>query len=295
MSAKSVNELLGNIPLKWFGGKGNHRGRLAKWIWSFAPRHLTFLDAFAGGGTVLLARDQGDERFWIGKDSHNSGVSEVINDINGELINFWRVLQGEHTFPAFARMCQATPFAALEWCRALVPADDFEPVRQAWAFFVRCRQSLGGRGDTFAPITTGRTRGGHNEQANAWVHCVDGLGAVHARLRHVVILNEPAVDVIRRLDHEHTLAYCDPPYPKGCRTATDVYEHEMSDAQHVELLETLARMRGKFLLSSFPNPLYRQFAARFGWHLETFDRAIDSSTGDAKRVATECLWMNFEP
>jgi hypothetical protein len=69
----------------------------------------------------------------------------------------------------------------------------------------------------------------------------------------------------------------------------------MSDADHVELLEVLAGMEGKFLLSSFANPMYEDFAARNGWRLETFDRAIDSSKGDTKRVATECLWMNFKP
>jgi DNA adenine methylase len=69
----------------------------------------------------------------------------------------------------------------------------------------------------------------------------------------------------------------------------------MGDADHVELLETLAGMEGKFLLSSFANPMYERFATQNGWHVETFDRAIDSSKGDTKRVATECLWMNFRP
>jgi DNA adenine methylase len=296
MSTKSVNELLGHLPLKFYGGKGNHYGRLAKWIASFFPPHMTFLDAFAGGCTVLLARDPDDKRLWIGEASHNRGVSEVVNDLDGNLTNFFQVLQSEKLFPAFHRKCQVTPFSSMEFTRALDGLRTFtDPVNRAWAYFVHCRLSLGGRGDGFATISFRRTRGGHNEQSNAWVNCVDGLPLVHARLRHVVILNEPGVDAIRRLDHKHTLAYFDPPYPACCRAATDVFEHEMSDADHVELLETLAAMKGKFLLSSFPNPLYQQFATRCGWHLETFDRAIDSSQGEVKRIATEHLWMNFRP
>jgi DNA adenine methylase len=269
---------------------------LAKWIASFFPPHLTFLDAFAGGCAVLLARDPDDERLWIGKASHNRGVSEVVNDLDENLTNFFRVLQSEEQFPAFQRKCQATPFSSLEFARALEGVRTFtDPVNRAWAFFACCRLSLGGRGDDFASISFRRTRGGHNEEANAWANCVDGLPHVHARLRHDVILNEPGVNVIRRLDHPYLFAYCDPPYPACCRATTDVFEHEMSNEEHIELLETLAGMQGKFLLSSFANPLYEDFAARHGWHRETFDRAIDSSKADTKRIATEHLWMNFVP
>ena len=91
------------------------------------------------------------------------------------------------------------------------PRNDLD-VEAAVAFFVRCRQSRAGGFKDFATLSRNRTRRMQNEQASAWWNCVEGLPAVSARLRRVVILNEPAIDVIRREDGERTLYYLDPPY-----------------------------------------------------------------------------------
>ena len=75
-----------NLPLKWHGGKYY----LASKIVGLMPSHLHYVEPFFGGGAVLLARDPEDDGLWL---FPNKGVSEVVNDINGSLINFWRVLQ----------------------------------------------------------------------------------------------------------------------------------------------------------------------------------------------------------
>ena len=61
-------------------------------------------------------------------------------------------------------------------------------------------------------MSRNRTRRQMNEQASAWLTCVEGLPAVHARLKRVVVLNQPALEVIKREDGEKTLFYLDPPY-----------------------------------------------------------------------------------
>ena len=76
------------------------------------PRHLHYVEPYFGGGAVLLARDPNDQSLW--QPSHK-GVSEVVNDINGRLVNFWRVLQNEEAFQRFVRMAQAIPLARPEW------------------------------------------------------------------------------------------------------------------------------------------------------------------------------------
>jgi len=86
-----------------------------------------------------------------------------------------------------------------------------QPVHDAVSFFVECRMSLAGRGDQFAPLSRTRTRRGMNEQASAWLSAVDGLRAVHRRLRRVVVLNRPAIEVIQGQDGPDTLFYLDPP------------------------------------------------------------------------------------
>src|SRR5205807_1537946 len=154
-------------------------------------------EPYFGGGAVLLARDANDESLWL---LPHKGVSEVVNDINGRLVNFWRVLRDEAAFPRFIRVAQAIPLARAEWESAhahiMHAADD--PVAAALAFFVDCRQSRSGLMKGFTPVTRSRTRRQMNGNVSEWLSAVDGLPDVHARLRRVLIENIPAVDLIRR-------------------------------------------------------------------------------------------------
>src|SRR5262245_54721937 len=86
------------LPLKWHGGKRY----LARRIVAMMPPHTHYVEAYAGGLAVLLAKDP-------------NGVSEVVNDKHKALTNFWRVLQDEQDFEAFVRIVQAVPFSEAEW------------------------------------------------------------------------------------------------------------------------------------------------------------------------------------
>ncbi len=90
--------------------------------------------------------------------------------------------------------------------------------RAVW-FFITCRQSLAGRMEDFAPLSRTRTRRRMNEQCSAWLTAVEGLIEVHGRLKRVVILNRPALEVIRQEDGPQTLFYLDPPYLHQTRAA----------------------------------------------------------------------------
>jgi DNA adenine methylase len=261
------------------------------------PRHLHYVEAYAGGLAVLLVRDPDDRRLWL-KDNppaHHRGVSEVVNDLHGDLMCFWATLRDARE-PLYERLA-ATEFGEEVWRRArdyletLPPWDGTPDVTRAWAFFVHCRQSLAGRMKGFASITRTRTRGNRNEQANAWRGAVDGLPGVVERLRHVVVLNRPALDVIRQEDGPGTLFYCDPPYLTQTRTAREVYAHEMTDADHRELLDVLRQCRGKVMLSGYASELYDRALA--GWSRHTFDVPNDATGGRKKGRETEVLWCNF--
>jgi DNA adenine methylase len=275
-------------PLKWHGGKYY----LAPQIVALMPQHLHYVEPFFGGGAVLLARDPADRRLWAGDTSSTRGVSEVVNDIHGGLTNFWRVIQRPETFDRFARIVPV-PFSQPEFRDAAPRLDDPDPVERAAAFFVRCRQCLAGRveSDTFAAISRTRTRGGKNEQASAWQGAVDGLPAVCRRLRDVVVLNLPALQVIRQHDGPLTLFYCDPPYLHATRTATDVYGAEMTEADHRELLDTLRDCKGKVMLSGYPCRLYDTTLA--SWNRHSFDLPNNAAGGKAKGRETEVVWCNF--
>ena len=260
---------------------------------------LHYVEPYFGGGSVLLQMDP-------------RGISEVANDIDGDLMQFWRALQNPSDFKKFQRKVEAIPFGHqpfFETKARLAKVSDFMdgqtdaffqssfdgPVEKAIAFFVCARQSLAGRREDFSPLTRNRTRRGMNEQASAWLNAIDGLADVHARLRRVVILNRLAVDVIRQQDGPRTLFYLDPPYLQTTRTAKEVYGNEMTPADHEELLKRLARIKGRFLLSGYPSSLYERYAKSHRWHVTKFLIDNKAAGGKTKRKMTECVWTNYKP
>lgn len=290
-------------PLKWHGGKGY----LADWIISHMPPRveypnapdkddhgwLHYVEPFFGGGAVLLAQQP-------------KGISEVVNDLNKRLTNFWKVLQNDHYCDQFVRILECVPFSKLEhvyadhWDKQDMPrlnmprvVGDDEFVGKAINFFIACRQSMAGRMDSFAPLSKTRTRRGMNEQASAWINAVEGLPEVHTRLRRVVILNDDALKVIRQQDGPRTLFYCDPPYLHETRATTGEYAHEMTETQHFDLLKVLSQIKGRFILSGYHSPMYDGDAKRFGWRC--VEKQIDNkaSSKREKETKTEVLWMNY--
>lgn len=266
-------------PLKWHGGKHY----LAKQIVEMMPPHVHYVEPFFGGGSVLLEKDP-------------EGVSEVVNDLNLELTNFWAALQQDVAFSKMQRLLEAKPFSENEFrhSKNRIILDDPDP-SAAVAFFIRCRQSRAGCFKDFATLTRNRTRRKMNEQASAWLTAIEGLPAIHARLKRVVILNRDALKVIEQPDGPNTLFYLDPPYLHDTRSTTGQYAHEMTDTQHLDLLNLLGGIEGKFMLSGYESKLYAEAVSRFGWHRVDFDLPNNAAGGKAKRRMIECVWMNFEP
>jgi DNA adenine methylase len=285
-------------PLKWHGGK-NYLA--AKIIGLMPPRcknpndpapkdpgWLHYVEPYAGGLAVLLANNP-------------RGISEVVNDKNGELTNFWDVLKSPACCRSLWNRLQATPFSSVEFDRAMKHGREVfngrlagDSVERAAEFFVRCRQSLAGRMNGFAGISKNRTRRGMNEQASAWINAIEGLPAIHARLQRVLILHGEALDVIRQQDGPRTLFYLDPPYLHETRATTGEFgEHEMTPEQHGELLELLSKIKGRFLLSGYRSKMYDAAAKRRGWRRYDFTVPNQAAGGKKKRRMTECVWTNF--
>jgi DNA adenine methylase len=257
-------------PLKWHGGKSY----LAKTIISLMPEHLHYVEPFFGGGAVLLNKDP-------------TAVSEVANDINGELMNFWQVLRVD--LDEMVERLALTPFSEAEWADAATPTTD--RVEAACRFFIRCRQSRAGKFDSFATVTRNRTRRGMNEQVSAWLGAVEGLPSVANRMMRVLILSSPAVKVIKQQDGPNTLFYLDPPYVHESRVSTDDYEHEMTNDQHAELLETAKQCKGHVMISGYHNAVYDDMLK--DWSVKEIEIDNKSSSAKVKPRKTEVLWCNF--
>jgi len=286
-------------PLKWHGGKYY----LAKEIVAMMPPHLAYVEPFFGGGQVLFARDSQRDWFVGGGDQtgklppHLSGSSEVINDIHGELMNFWRVLQDDDLLAQFRRRVEATSFSQVEFDEAADYATGSQ-VERAVKFFIRARQSRQGLMKDFATLTRNRTRGGKhngghgiNEQASAWLSVVEGLPDVHHRLRGVIILCDDALKLICQQDGDKVLMYLDPPYLHGTRVTTNDYQFEMTDEVHAELISTIKQCKAKVILSGYPNDLYDRELA--DWNRKDISIDNKASGKRTKDKKTERLWTNF--
>lgn len=262
--------------LKWYGGKS----LIAKRIVDIMPAHTRYLEAFAGGLSVLFAKTC-------------DGVAEWANDLNGELQNFWKVVGDKKLFTDFRIRANLTPLSEPLFDAASETQSD-DPIERALAFFIRYRQSRMGLGSCFCTPTS-RIRRGMNENVSAWLSAVAGLEEAAERLQRVEIWNKPAVEAIRRLDSPELLTYCDPPYRHETRSGTDKYKQfEMTDEDHNELLECLSKMRGKFILSGYHSPTYDAWAIAYKWNVIEIEVPNSASNAKEKEIKTECLWTNYQ-
>lgn len=263
-------------PLKYHGGKSY----LADWILSLMPEHTHYVEPYFGGGSLLFSKSP--EQY--------EGVSEVVNDLNGDLINFWEVLRDPRHCAILCAMLDNTPVSEYIFHKqkSLLESGEGDIVDRAFAYFVVNRQSRQGLGKDFNTLTRNRTRRGMNEQASAWLTAIS-LGRFADRLQRVVILNRPAIDVIKQQSGPNTLLMLDPPYFPDTRVAGE-YACEMTADDHMELLHVLENTEGKFLLCGYPCEEYDRWASRNGF--EPFSKTVvaQSSSIAAKPVRTEMVW-----
>ena len=253
--------------MRYHGGKW----KLAPWILRHLPQHRVYVEPFGGGGSVLLQKPR--------------SYAEVYNDLDGEIVNLFRVAreQGE----ALASACELTPFARAEFDLAYEPAGD--PLEQARRTLVRSFMGFGSAGIS-GQVTGFRssvTRS-YTTPASDWMHYPAHLRAVVQRLRGVVIENRDALDVMSHHDGADTVHYVDPPYvhsTRGMRTRAPAYRHEMIDQQHRELAAHLAGLRGMVVVSGYRCDLYDELFD--GW------QRIDAAAhADGARDRVESLWLS---
>ena len=261
------------IVFGWYGGKFSHLG----WLLPLLPACHHYCEPFAGSAAVLLNRAP--------------AAVETYNDLDGEVVNFFRVLRDQPE--ALTRAIALTPFAREEYHDALSPAEGLPAVERARRFFVRARQTRTGLAQT---ASLGRwancretSRGGMSGVVSRWLGSVEGLPEVAARLLRVQIENRPAIDLIRLNDGPETLFYCDPPYVHASRGDARAYGHEMTDAQHEALAAALRAARGKVAISGYRCALMDRLYG--DWN--RYD-ASEKQTHSVKDLRRESLWANYD-
>jgi DNA adenine methylase len=260
-------------PFKRHGGKYY----LAPWIVPLMPYHRIYVEPFVGSGSVLLAKPPAGR--------------EVAGDLDEWLVGCWRVLQAD---PAGLLAVLADVEYTQEDFRLAVGTIEARAVEPdsplgARAFLVRNRFSRGGLGKSFARST--RLRGGRNEQVNSWATIRAQLPAIAARVRGVEFRRQAAPGLVREFDGPDTLTYLDPPYLPDTRTVRQAYDHEMTRADHRDLLDLAIGCRGRVMISGYPDDLYDGLLA--GWRCHRRGMPNHSGQGKSKGRRTECLWCNF--
>lgn len=255
-----MNTLLNYPGAKW---------GMAAQIVALMPSHRSYLEPFFGSGAVLFNKPP--------------SAIETVNDIDGDIVNFFRVLRDQPE--QLAEAISLTPYAreVFEDSHANRGSSDFD---RAYRFAIRSKmghgfktyQKTGFKVDVYA-----RER---SYCVGCWNRLPGDLLEAAARLKKVQIENRPALDLIRRFNHENVLIYADPPYLLETRGGKQ-YRHEMSDQDHLVLLEALKQHKGSVILSGYPSEMYDRELC--GWsviHRTSYNQNADQRT--------EVLWCNFE-
>ncbi len=249
--------------LRWHGGKW----KLAPWILQHMPPHRVYVEPFGGGASILLRKRR--------------SISEVYNDLDAELVNFFRICRNQ---PAkLAAALALTPYARDEYRDLYAPARG--RIERARRFVARSFMGQNSKG-AFA-------RSGFDARINdddylsrltSLVALPDVVMEVAARLTDVLIENCDGSLLLDRYDGAGTLFYIDPPYLQRTRSRTR-FPKDMTEVQHSDLLARLLAVEGMVMLSAYPDALYD--AALAGW------RRLETKTmADGSHARTEVLWLN---
>lgn len=255
--------------LRYHGGKW----KLAPWIIGHIPPHKVYTEVYGGGASVLLRKQR----------TH----TEVYNDLDGEVVNVFRVLRNPSQARELVRLLTLTPYSREEYEGSYLL--DGDPIEMARRTVVR---SFMGFGNVATTANSGFRSGSRLSGASAaadWARLPQALEAIVERMRGVTVEHRPAIDVLRQYDNAAALHYVDPPYLKSTRNSSasggNVYRHEMTDDEHVELATVLHELDGAVILSGYASPLYAELYA--DWRTVTRSAHADSG---AER--TEVLWLS---
>lgn len=254
-------------PISYYGGKQ----MMVNDILPLIPPHSLYTECFVGGAAIYFSKPP--------------SISEVINDKNGEVVNFYRVVKTN--YDALRVLINATLHSRAMYVEAMgiyhSPANHSE-VRRAWSFWVGCNQSfLSSIGGGWA-----YQRKGNNKAAIKTMNKVDNFTEKFCeRLRTTSVECDDAPKVVKRFDFEDAFHYLDPPYYNANMGHYGGYTLEMFD----DLLSVLSQIKGKFLLSSYPSPILADYTERNGWFQKELLKNKSANHGKDKKI--EVLTANY--
>lgn len=249
--------------IPWIGGKR----RLADRIFPLFPRHSCYVEPFAGGAALFFLRPVPAE-------------VEVLNDINGDLVNLYRVVQ--HHLEEFVRQFKwaLSSRQVFKWLQETRP-ETLTDIQRAARFYYLQQSAFGGRvdGQSYGTATT-------QPPGLNLLRIEEALSAAHLRLSNTYIEHLSWAECIRRYDRAHTLFYCDPPYWQ-----TEGYGVPFGFEQYEEMAELIGRIKGKAIISLNDHPDIRRVFGRY--HIESTDITYTVGGGQGAQ-AREVLIFSWD-
>lgn len=261
-------------PFGYFGSKH----RIALPLIKYIPPHNAWVDAFCGSAAVTFAK--------------SPAPIEIINDVNGEIVNFFRQLRKNG--PELCREIAMTPYARDELFSARSHKKNLSSLERARRFLVSSMMAINGIfGEEKGGFSYSNSyvRSGKEARVSRWYNLPLRLEAIVERLRNIRIENKDARDLIKSfLKRPATLLYLDPPY---LAERTQGYEFDQNNKKfHKELLKLVCKAKCMVMISSYDSELYESIlTSKLGW--EQVKIATHTQGSNGKRMTrTEILWLN---
>lgn len=255
-------------PISYYGGKQ----QMLRHILPIIPVHHLYCEPFCGGAAVFFGKDP--------------AAVEVINDLNEELINFY--VTAKNYFPELNKKVKATLHSRKmhqhAWQIYCDPAQH-DQVSRAWAVWVLSTQGFSSqlskswgydrkKGSMAIKVT--------NKKRQFTLELCD-------RLEQTQIECRDATAVIKAFDCDNAFFYVDPPYPN-----TDQAHYSGYTTQDLErLLDVLVTLKGRFLLSNYPQEIIQSYSARYNWFNRQFKMPVAASKKAVRPTKIEVLTANY--
>lgn len=251
--------------IPWIGGKR----RLADRLIPLFPPHECYVEVFCGGAALYFLRP-------------TPADVEVINDINGELVNLYRVVQ--HHLEEFVRQFKwaLSSRQVFKWLQE-TPSETMTDIQRAARFYYLQQHAFGGKvdGQTFGTATTAPPINLCRIEEN--------LSAAHLRLAGTLIENLSWDECMRRYDRAHTFFYMDPPYWQ-----TEGYGVPFEWAQYVKMEQLVRSAKGKVMISINDHPEIRALFSGFVMHDLSIKYSVGNKHGDPASSG-ELVITNWDP
>lgn len=263
ISMKNLSTL--KTPITYWGGKQ----MMLKHLLPIIPEHMIYNEPFFGGGALFFAK--------------SPAKIEFINDISGEVINFYKVIKQD--FESLKKEIECTLHSEFQHSEAkdiYFNSKNKDAVIRAWAVFVLSHQSM------FASFGNSWKVSKERNMASQFNTKKENFTNIYVkRLENTSIFCRDALKVITATDTPDTLHYIDPPY---INTEMGHYKGYTKE-DFIKLLELLSTIKGKFILSTFPSDILDEYCNKNMWLKRNI--IMQKSAGFSINKKVEVITINY--